>query len=106
MNEKDRSFLFCRLDLLSRTDPGESIRNVEYMMLTRFCRVTLTGLERPGGEVVTEDLDEVLEVDFKRRLLGVHCLLLAFFLEVILFFNGLHEPQHSQCLFVLSLLRR
>ena len=31
-DEKERSFLFSRLDLLNRTDPGEAVRNVEYMM--------------------------------------------------------------------------
>jgi hypothetical protein len=30
--EKQRSFVFSRLDLLNRTDPGEEVRNVEYMM--------------------------------------------------------------------------
>jgi hypothetical protein len=29
-HEKKRSFLFSRLDLLKRTDPGEAVRNVEY----------------------------------------------------------------------------
>ena len=31
-HEKHRSFLFSRLDLLNRTDPDETVRNVEYMM--------------------------------------------------------------------------
>jgi hypothetical protein len=31
-HEKQRSFLFSRLDLLNRTDPGEAVRNVEYML--------------------------------------------------------------------------
>jgi hypothetical protein len=31
-HEKHRSFFFSRLDLLNRTDPGEAVRNVEYMM--------------------------------------------------------------------------
>ena len=31
-HEKHRSFLFSRLDLLNRTDPVETVRNVEYMM--------------------------------------------------------------------------
>ena len=31
-HEKRRSFLYSRLDLLNRTDPGEAIRNVEYML--------------------------------------------------------------------------
>ena len=31
-HEKHRSFLFSRLDLLNRTDPGEAVRNVEYML--------------------------------------------------------------------------
>ena len=31
-HEKHRSFLFSRLDLVNRTDPGEAVRNVEYMM--------------------------------------------------------------------------
>jgi hypothetical protein len=31
-HEKHRSFLFSRLDLLNRTDPGESVRNVEYIL--------------------------------------------------------------------------
>jgi hypothetical protein len=32
MHEKHRSFLFSNLDLLKRTDPDETVRNVEYMM--------------------------------------------------------------------------
>ena len=31
-HEKHRSFLFSRFDLLNRTDPGEEIRKVEYML--------------------------------------------------------------------------
>jgi hypothetical protein len=31
-HEKQRSFLFNRLDLLNRTDPGEAVRNDEYML--------------------------------------------------------------------------
>ncbi len=31
-HEKHRSFLFSRLDLLNRTDPGEEVRNVEYIL--------------------------------------------------------------------------
>jgi hypothetical protein len=31
-HEKQRSFLFSRVDLLNRTDPGEVVRNVEYML--------------------------------------------------------------------------
>jgi hypothetical protein len=31
-HEKQRSFLFKRADLLNRTDPGEAVRNVEYML--------------------------------------------------------------------------
>ena len=31
-HEKQRSFLFSRLDLLNRTDTGEAVRNVEYML--------------------------------------------------------------------------
>ncbi len=31
-NEKERSFLFNRLDLLNKTDPDEEVRNIEYMM--------------------------------------------------------------------------
>jgi hypothetical protein len=31
-HEKHRSFLFSRLDLLNRTNPGEVVRNVEYML--------------------------------------------------------------------------
>jgi hypothetical protein len=31
-HEKYKSFLFNRLDLLKRTDPGEEVRNVEYML--------------------------------------------------------------------------
>ncbi len=31
-HEKQRSFLFTRVDLLNRTDPSEAVRNVEYMM--------------------------------------------------------------------------
>jgi hypothetical protein len=31
-HEKHRSFLFTRLDLRNRADPGEAIRNVEYML--------------------------------------------------------------------------
>jgi hypothetical protein len=31
-HEKHRSFLFSRLDLLNRTDPGEAVRNVEYIL--------------------------------------------------------------------------
>ncbi len=31
-HEKQRSFLFGRLDLLNRTDPGEAVRNVDYML--------------------------------------------------------------------------
>ena len=31
-HEKQRSFLFSRLDLLNRTDPGETVRNVEYIL--------------------------------------------------------------------------
>ena len=31
-HEKDRSFLFSRLDLLKRTDPDETVRNVEYIL--------------------------------------------------------------------------
>jgi hypothetical protein len=30
--EKQRSFLFSRLDLLNRTDPDEEVRNVEYIL--------------------------------------------------------------------------
>jgi len=30
--EKHRSFLFRRVDLLNRPDPGEAVRNVEYML--------------------------------------------------------------------------
>ena len=33
-NEKHRSFLFSGLDLRNRTDPGEAVRNVQYMMQT------------------------------------------------------------------------
>jgi len=32
-HEKHRSFLFSRVDLLNRTDPGETVRNVESYML-------------------------------------------------------------------------
>ena len=35
-HEKRRSFLFSRLDLLNRTDPGEAVRNVEYMLYSAF----------------------------------------------------------------------
>ncbi len=35
-HEKQRSFLFTRLDLVNRTDPGEAVRNVEYMLKTTF----------------------------------------------------------------------
>ena len=31
-HEKQRSFLFSRVDLLNRTDPGEAVRNDEYML--------------------------------------------------------------------------
>jgi hypothetical protein len=31
-HEKQRAFVFSRLDLLNRTDPGEAVRNVEYML--------------------------------------------------------------------------
>jgi len=31
-HEKQRSFLFSRVDLLNRTDPDEAVRNVEYML--------------------------------------------------------------------------
>ncbi len=31
-HEKYRSFLFSRLDLLNRTDPGEEVGNVEYLL--------------------------------------------------------------------------
>jgi hypothetical protein len=31
-HEKYRSFLFIRVDLLNTTDPGEAVRNVEYML--------------------------------------------------------------------------
>ena len=31
-HEKQRSFLFSRADLLNRTDPDETVRNVEYML--------------------------------------------------------------------------
>ncbi len=31
-HENQRSFVFSRLDLLNRTDPGEAVRNVEYML--------------------------------------------------------------------------
>ena len=31
-HEKQRYFLFNRVDLLNRTDPGEAVRNVEYML--------------------------------------------------------------------------
>jgi hypothetical protein len=31
-HEQERSFLFSKVDLLNRTDPGEAVRNVEYMM--------------------------------------------------------------------------
>ena len=31
-HEKHRSFLFSRVDLLNRTDPDETVRNVEYML--------------------------------------------------------------------------
>ena len=30
--EKQRCFLFSRIDLINRTDPDEVVRNVEYMM--------------------------------------------------------------------------
>jgi hypothetical protein len=30
--EKHRSFLLSRVDLLNRTDPGEAVTNVEYMV--------------------------------------------------------------------------
>ena len=32
-HEKHRSFLFSRIDLLNRTDPGEAVRDVEYMLI-------------------------------------------------------------------------
>jgi hypothetical protein len=35
-HEKHRFFLFSRLDLLNRTDPGEAVRNVEYMLKSAF----------------------------------------------------------------------
>ncbi len=31
-HEKHRSFLFIRVDLLNRTDRGEAVTNVEYML--------------------------------------------------------------------------
>ena len=31
-HEKQISFLFSRIDLLNRTDPGEAVRNVEYKL--------------------------------------------------------------------------
>ncbi len=31
-HEQYRSILFSRLDLLKRTDPGETVRNVEYIL--------------------------------------------------------------------------
>ncbi len=31
-HEKQRSFLFSRLDLPNRADPDEAVRNVEYML--------------------------------------------------------------------------
>jgi hypothetical protein len=31
-HEKEISFLFNRLDLVNRTDPGEEVRNVEYIL--------------------------------------------------------------------------
>ena len=40
--------------------------------------IATAGLERPGGEVVAEDLGQVEGVDFKHRLFGVYCLLLRF----------------------------
>jgi hypothetical protein len=63
--------------------------------------ITTTGLERPGGEVVVEGLDQVMGVDFKYRLFGVHFLLLVFFFVVILFFNGncTSSRTHGACLF-------
>ncbi len=35
-HEKHRSFLFSRLDLLNRTDPGEEVRNADYSMYSTF----------------------------------------------------------------------
>ncbi len=35
-HEKHRSFPFSRLDLLNRTDPGEAVRNVEYMLSSLY----------------------------------------------------------------------
>jgi hypothetical protein len=37
-HEKHRSFLFSRLDLLKRTDPGEAVRNADYIMYSTFIR--------------------------------------------------------------------
>ena len=40
------------------------------------------------GVGIARKQPETPGVDFKRRLFGVHCLLIAFFFVVILFFNG------------------
>jgi hypothetical protein len=57
-------------------------------------------LQRPGGEFVVEDLDQLMGVDFKRRLFGVHCLMIVFFFEVILFSSST-EDQRAPELMVL-----
>jgi hypothetical protein len=41
-HEKDRSFLFSRLDLLKRTDPDEAVRNTDYIMYLHLLGMQIT----------------------------------------------------------------
>ncbi len=41
-HEKDRSFLFSRLDLLKRTDPDEAVRNADYIMYLHLLGMQIT----------------------------------------------------------------
>jgi hypothetical protein len=45
------------------------------------------GPDGPGGEVVAVGLGQEVGVEFRRKELSVHCLVLAFFFETILLFD-------------------
>jgi hypothetical protein len=49
--------------------------------------IASAGLGGPGGEVVAVGLSQKVGVEFRRSQLSVHCLVLAFFLTAILFFD-------------------
>ncbi len=50
-HEKQRSFLFSRLDLLNRTDPGEEVRNVAVICIPDLHVVRSPRLhDIPGGQ--------------------------------------------------------